>query len=1500
MRAGRILFPFLVLLILAMIVAPSAWSATYYVSSAGSDSNAGTSTGTAWAHAPYMTGATGNPLAYVCHAGDTFILRGGETWTTASLPWTWNCSGTVGNVNLIGGDGSWYNATNCSNAGYSGYCRPILNAGGKSTTCVFNAGGTFGAILSNGYPNYVEFRYLEFTGGCTASSGNTSAYYLFAGNSANHISIHDSYFHGWDSVGTRSAFNCFAGPTGSGSDAVAYNNVVDGTVDGETDGAMNCSMNGAWSEFHHNYASNQADFINTNYIKSFHHNTFKLFTSAHDTSEHGNMFENNSSSPTGSLVYNNVFIPHNPVIATNAIVMWNAPQLGQTDYVFNNVIYDVPQAGDNTLMCEKSLVNPGGSCVFFNNTIQCGTDASATKICGSQDLQVSGTTKAENNHFITSVASCATAAISVHSGNAINYVTNTCMTPATATSQGYTSAETYAFSPTLITNSTVGAGTNFNCSTIPDASAATACQSDTSYGVGYDATNHVVTNPKTPSARPTSGAWDTGAYEFTGAAAPLLSFSPSPAAFGNQLVASTSGPLTITVSNIGTASQILSTPFFTIGGTNPTNFANAGTGTCVNGGTIPASASCTIKLTFTPSTTGARSATLTINGTVFGTDALTGTGTQPALSFSPSPGAFGNQNVSTTSSPLTITVSNTGTASQVLSTPYFTITGTNASNFANAGTGSCANGGTIAASSSCTVNLTFTPSALGARAATLTINGTVSGTDSLTGTGLQAQVSLSPTSIAFGNQATGTSSGNRLVTLTNPGNATLTIASITLTGANAAEFSTNGSTCSSTLAALASCSINVVFSPTTATAKNANLTFATSASTSPDNVALTGTGVTPATPALSFSPSPAAFGNQRTATTSAPLTITVTNTGNASEILSTPYFTLSGPNSTSFANAGTGTCASGGTIAASGTCTINLTFTPSTTGALNGILTVNGTVSAQDLLTGTGVTPVISMSPSPAAFGNQSVSTTSSPLTVTVSNTGTSSETLSTPYFTITGTNSSNYANAGTGTCTNGGTIAASGSCTINLTFTPSASGSRTATLTLQGTVNATDSLTGTGVAAVVGLAPTSIAFGNQNTGTSSSNSAVTLTNTGNTTLNISSIALSGADSGQFSTNGSTCGSTLAASAACSINVVFAPTTTGAKSANLTFTTDAASSPNNVALTGTGVSSGTPSLSFSPSPLAFGNQPTGTTSSPLTLTVTNNGTATQVLSTPYFTLGGSNPTVFANTGGGTCVDGASITVSGSCTILLTFTPSSVAAFSATITINGTVSASNALTGTGGTLPTITLTPINIAFGNQDNGTSSNPTSVTLTNSGGATLTITSIAVTGADSSQFSINTNTCGSTLASLGTCSWNVVFSPTTTGGKSASVTVTTSAASSPDAVTLTGTGRVPTPPATTAPAITVVSVLPPGSVLIAGSAGISPRNVLVSATGCSSDGLNYSTPCRFSITCGNCNQRTRVWFNGTQVQTSYSRGVITASVPVSLIPMPNVSTDYAFSLLN
>ncbi len=173
-------------------------------------------------------------------------------------------------------------------------------------------------------------------------------------------------------------------------------------------------------------------------------------------------------------------------------------------------------------------------------------------------------------------------------------------------------------------------------------------------------------------------------------------------------------------------------------------------------------ASCSVDVTFKPTATGARSATITIghnatpNTSVL---SLTGTGAAapvPAVGLSATTLAFGNQTLGTTSAAKSVSISNTGTANLVLGT--ITTTGTNAAEFAP----SKCSGSTLTPGASCAVNVTFTPAALNARSATLSIASNASGSPhgvALSGNGVSAPapaVTLSPASLAFGNQTVGT------------------------------------------------------------------------------------------------------------------------------------------------------------------------------------------------------------------------------------------------------------------------------------------------------------------------------------------------------------------------------------------------------------------------------------------------------------------------------------------------------------------------------------------------------------------------------------------------------------------------------------------------------------------------------------------------------------------------------------------------------------------------
>jgi len=185
--------------------------------------------------------------------------------------------------------------------------------------------------------------------------------------------------------------------------------------------------------------------------------------------------------------------------------------------------------------------------------------------------------------------------------------------------------------------------------------------------------------------------------------------------------------------------------------------------------------------------------------------------------------------------------------------------------------------------------------------------------------------------------------------------------------------------------------------------------------------------------------------------------------------------------------------------------------------------------------------------------------------------------------------------------------------------------------------------------APVVSLSPTSLTFSQQNTGTTSAAQPVTLSNIGNASLSISSIAIGGTNSGDFvQTN--TCGSSVAAGANCTIGVTFTPSATGSRSASLSITDNASGSPQTVSLTGTGVQ--LPVVSLSPASLTFGPENMGLTTAPQTVTLSNTGYALLSISNIAISYVG-DWIDFHETNN--C--GSSVPVGANCTISVTFSPS---------------------------------------------------------------------------------------------------------------------------------------------------------------------------------------------------------------------------------------------------
>jgi hypothetical protein len=203
-------------------------------------------------------------------------------------------------------------------------------------------------------------------------------------------------------------------------------------------------------------------------------------------------------------------------------------------------------------------------------------------------------------------------------------------------------------------------------------------------------------------------------------------------------------------------------------------------------------------------------------------------------------------------------------------------------------------------------------------------------------------ISLSTTTLLFGNQLVGTRSATQTVTIANVGTTTLTITGF----AWSTNFS-DSNNCGGRLAAGRSCRVNVAFVPTTAGVLNGTLTITDSDVTSPQIVQLIGTGVAPVN---QVSPLFLPFGTITNRTVSPAQTVTVSNTGTAPLVINRINLNGANPNQFVIQN----TCPA--TLAAGLNCTVNVTFNPTSRGAKTANLNVNvanPAVSQTVALTGT-------------------------------------------------------------------------------------------------------------------------------------------------------------------------------------------------------------------------------------------------------------------------------------------------------------------------------------------------------------------------------------------------------------------------------------------------------------------------------------------------------------------------------------------------------------------
>jgi len=626
-----------------------------------------------------------------------------------------------------------------------------------------------------------------------------------------------------------------------------------------------------------------------------------------------------------------------------------------------------------------------------------------------------------------------------------------------------------------------------------------------------------------------------------------------------------------------------------------------------------------------------------------------------------------------------------------------------------------------------------------------------------------SQLTVSSNAIDFGNVTVG-SAYSKTLTLSVSGSATVTISQLSITGTG---FASSGLVPPSTLASGQSITVTVTLNPQSAGSIAGNVNIVSTATNSPTSVALTAAASMPAVGSISLSPTSLNFGSVVMGNSSAQ-SVTITNIGNAGVTLSQASVT------------GAGYSITGLTLplalAAGASNSFTLNFVPSAIGSAAGNVSLVSTASNSPVnlpLTGNGTaTPVgqLTASPTGMSFTNVTVGSNATQ-SISLSNTGNANLTISS--ITTSGTGFS-----GSG-ITVPLTLTPGQSSTYSVQFAPTAAGSASGQVSFVSNASNSPtsvSMTGTGVtapAAQLTTNPTSESFGNVTLGSNTTQS-ISLSNTGNANLTISSITTSGTG---FSGSGITVPLTLTPGQSSTYSVQFAPTAAGSASGQVSFVSNASNSPTVVLLSATGVAQ-VIQLSASPTSVSFGN-----------VVIGNNGTQPVAITN----TGNTNVTISQVTTSGAGFSGSGVTApltltpGQSVNYTASFAPISAGSASGQISFvsNATNSPTLVSTSATGVGAQLVESPTSLAFNNVDVGASST-LSGSLSASGG-TVSVSSATVTG---TGYSISGITLPVTLTAGQSASFKVTLAPTTLGSIPGSLKFVSDAANSPTTVSLSGTG--------------------------------------------------------------------------------------------------------------
>jgi len=902
--------------------------------------------------------------------------------------------------------------------------------------------------------------------------------------------------------------------------------------------------------------------------------------------------------------------------------------------------------------------------------------------------------------------------------------------------------------------------------------------------------------------------------------------------FADTTVGSSATAEIITLTNLGNTAA----PLTTISSSLPdygllTNCPQTGAG-------LPALASCEISVQFHPTQTGLRPGTITVVATGTSADSISipavGTGLLTPNSSSivllESVLNFGTETVGLTGGPQSVEVFNNGTSPVTIFAP--SVTTTDFSIISNSCTGVL-----IAPQTSCSMAITFSPTATGTRSGALDIPSSANSTPltaSLVGIGIASAQNLefSPTSIVFPNEVVGSSSVASTVTVYNAGSDPVTIDRVLVTGA----FQITATSCpEATLhpepspASFQTCSVTVAFSPkTTGRLTGAITVIDTEGRQSAFSLAGTGVTQTGANDSVEVSPAALVFTDQAvnlspsTGSGDGTQTVSLTNSSNASITIGTVTGTNTITRSSSSGQfsiwpPSSGDGCSGQTVSAGSSCAVQLAFVPTVvakdvkgsltfpvTYADGKAATLSATYSGNALASRSS----IAITPDSADFGTQIVDEAAGGILFTITNTGDQPLTLgaatlsskqSGTNFTFNGYNYSQ--------CNGGGTLEAGQSCVVFVEFQPQTTGTITGTLTINDPAASGGPhkipLTGVGLPTneAITVSQLSVNFGNHPVGGSGAPVAVYVSNESASTVGGFTYTLGGTNASDFTLNSSNCPTSLwgknisgpQGSPTCSLLIAFSPSKTslGVRSATVTVAFGSGNvpgSPITIKLTGTGVPDA-PAVVLFPSTVSFANTEVGSKSQNQAFSINNSGSANLTISKLVVT----NSAEFTIVSDG-CL-GKTLASGSDCLVYVAFSPASAGNRSGSIAITDNAANSPQIeqfAGVGFDSPKAVLTPSSENFGDQDVETTSAGKSIVLSNTGTAPLEIASVKIAGTDAGDFK-QTNNCPAALSAGDNCTITVSFSPQTAGSLSASLVVTDNAnnvADSTQSATLTGTG--------------------------------------------------------------------------------------------------------------